>query len=142
MDYIPLVERYRDGAVIITEGIVSNNAYVVLSGNVKVIKTIKDQQVAVATLEKGDVFGEMGLIGEAPRTATIIADGEATLGMINKKTFVNLLEQIPDEFRCVIKAIVNRLSATTEKLAQVGLQLESTKRIVDSYSYKKNGPIR
>ncbi len=138
MDYVPLVEKYKDGSVIITEGIVSNNAYVILSGKVRILKTVKDQQVAVATLEKGDVFGEMGLIGETPRTATIVALGETTLGMIEKKNFIKLLDHIPEDLCGIIKALVNRLSATTEKLAQVGLQLESTKRIVDSYSLKKS----
>ncbi len=124
MDFIPLVERCKDGDVIITEGITSNNAYVVLSGKVNVVKTIKGREVTVATLKKGDVFGEMGLIGEAPRTASIVAVGKTTLGMIEKEIFTKLLNQIPGDFQCVIKAMVSRLSSTTEKLAHVGLQLE------------------
>ncbi|MBI5186614.1 MAG: cyclic nucleotide-binding domain-containing protein [Nitrospinae bacterium] len=137
MDYVPLVEKYKDGDVIVTEGIVSNNAYVVLSGKVRVVKTVQDRQVVISVLGKGDVFGEMGLIGEAPRSATIVAEGEATLGIIDRKSFLAKMEAIPEDMRFVIKAMVNRLAATTEKLAQVGLKFESTQRVLDSYSYRK-----
>lgn len=140
MDYIPLVEKYKDGDVIITEGIVSNNAFVVLNGKVRVVKNLDGQEVVIAKLEKGDVFGEMGLIGEAPRSATVVADGEAALGVIDKKTFLKQLEAMPEDLRFVISAMVNRLTATTEKLAQVGIQLESTKRVVNSYSFNKKTP--
>lgn len=137
MDYVPLVEKYKDGDVIVTEGIISNNAYVVLSGKVRVVKTVQDRQVVISVLGKGDVFGEMGLIGEAPRSATIIAEGEATLGIIDRKSFLAKMEAIPEDLRFVIKAMVNRLAATTEKLAQVGLKFESTQRVLDSYSFRK-----
>lgn len=137
MDYVPLVEKYKDGDVIVTEGIISNNAYVVLTGKVRVVKTIQDRQVVISVLGKGDVFGEMGLIGEAPRSATIIAEGEATLGIIDRKSFLAKMETIPEDIRFVIKAMVNRLAATTEKLAQLGLKFESTQRVLDSYSFRK-----
>lgn len=137
MDYVPLVEKYKDGDVIVTEGIVSNNAYVVLSGKVRVVKTVQDRQVVISVLGKGDVFGEMGLIGEAPRSATIVAEGEATLGIIDRKSFLAKMETIPEDIRFVIKAMVNRLAATTEKLAQLGLKFESTQRVLDSYSFRK-----
>jgi len=137
MDYIPLVEKYKDGDIIITEGIVSNNAYIVLSGKVRVVKIIQDRQVVISILEKGDVFGEMGLIGEAPRSATVVAEGEVTLGLIDKEKFSQKIEAMPEDIRCVVKALVRRLTATTKKMAEVGFQLDSTKRVLDSYSYKK-----
>ncbi len=146
MDYIPLVEKYKDGDVIITEGIVSNSAFVVLSGRVRIVKTIQGQQVVVGKLEKGNVFGEMGLISEAPRSATVVADGEATLGSIDKKKFRQRLNEIPEDLRFVVTALVDRLAATTERLANVGVQLEETRRVVGSYSFQKDssapiGPI-
>jgi CRP/FNR family cyclic AMP-dependent transcriptional regulator len=137
MEHVPLVEKYKDGDVIITEGIVSNNAFVVLTGKVRVVKTVQDRQVVISVLGKGDVFGEMGLIGEAPRSATIIAEGEATLGIIDRKSFTQKLDAIPEDLGSIIKALVNRLAVTTEKLAQVGLKFESTQRVLNSYSFRK-----
>ncbi|MGK0179753.1 MAG: CRP/FNR family cyclic AMP-dependent transcriptional regulator, partial [Nitrospinales bacterium] len=74
----PIHQRYSDGDVIITEGIMSNNAYVVLKGSVKISKKVDKKIVSVGTLKEGDVFGEMGLISQSVRSANISAIGDVT----------------------------------------------------------------
>ena len=83
----PIRQHYSDGDVIITEGIMSNNAYVVLKGKVKVTKKVDKKIVSVGTLKEGDVFGEMGLISQSVRSANISAVGDVTVGVIDKETF-------------------------------------------------------
>ena len=83
----PIHQHYADGDIIITEGIMSNNAYVILKGKVRVTKKIDKKIVAVGTLKEGEVFGEMGLISKTVRSANITAIGDVTVGVIYKELF-------------------------------------------------------
>ncbi|MEE9164874.1 MAG: cyclic nucleotide-binding domain-containing protein [Nitrospinota bacterium] len=134
MKNIPVVGRFQDGEVIVTEGVASNNAYVVLSGKVKVVKKTDNKQVVIGTLSKGSVFGEMGLIGASTRTATVSAIGETNIGIIDKESFVKMLEQLPEDLRPIVNSLVERLKITTAKLAKIGLQLENAKKVITSFS--------
>ena len=119
----PVIQRYSDGDVIISEGVVSNSAYVVVSGKVRVTKKVNNKIVIVGTLKKGDVFGEMGLISTAVRSASVLAVGEVTVGFIDRDSFDSLLETMPEELKIIIGALVQRLRVTTEMLTRIGSEL-------------------
>mgnify|MGYP001561735142 CR=1 FL=1 len=53
----PIIQRYSKGDVIISEGIVSNNAYIIISGKVQVTKKLEKITVAINILKEGDVLG-------------------------------------------------------------------------------------
>ena len=134
MKNVPSIGRFKDGDVIVTEGVISNNAYVVLSGEVRVSKRIDDKQVIIGALKKGDVFGELGLISKTQRSASVIAIGEVNIGIIDKETFASMLNDIPNDLRCVVEALVERLKVTTKKLANIGIQLEKARKTINSFS--------
>ncbi|MBW1804301.1 MAG: cyclic nucleotide-binding domain-containing protein, partial [Deltaproteobacteria bacterium] len=56
--------------IVIEEGTKGSSAYIILSGAVEVIKKSGEKEVTMATLGQGQVFGEMGLIEDRPRSAT------------------------------------------------------------------------
>jgi CRP/FNR family transcriptional regulator, cyclic AMP receptor protein len=132
----PYVQRYSDGDVIISEGVISNNACVLLSGKVKITKKIEKKTVVISTLKEGDVFGEMGLISNSLRSANVTAVGDVTIGIIDKERFDALLNDVPEDLRLVFSALVERLRVTTEKLSRIGIELESTRNIIHSISLK------
>ncbi len=132
----PYIQRYSDGDVIISEGVISNNACVLLSGKVKITKKIDKKTVVISTLKEGDVFGEMGLISNSLRSANVSAVGEVTIGIIDKERFDALLKDVPEDLRLVFSALVERLRVTTEKLSRIGVELESTRNIINSISLK------
>jgi CRP/FNR family transcriptional regulator, cyclic AMP receptor protein len=132
----PYIQRYSDGDVIISEGVISNNACVLLSGKVKITKKIEKKTVVISTLKEGDVFGEMGLISNSLRSANVTAVGDVTIGIIDKERFDSLLNDVPDDLRLVFSALVERLRVTTEKLSRIGIELESTRNIIHSISLK------
>jgi CRP-like cAMP-binding protein/Zn-dependent protease len=82
-----------DGQTIFRQGDVADAFYVVRSGTVH----IQDEDVeggdtrVLTTLDRGDSFGELGLLGSAPRAATARAEGDATLFRIDKASFDALL---------------------------------------------------
>lgn len=131
-----VIQRYSDGDVIISEGIVSNNAYVVLSGQVKITKKVDKKTVVVGTLKKGEVFGEMGLITETVRSASVVASGDVSVGVIDKEAFAKLLDELPDDLEAVISALVERLKMTTNVLTKVGMELDKTRNQLQSFTMK------
>jgi putative peptide zinc metalloprotease protein len=82
-----------DGQVVFREGDVADAFYVVRSGVIR----IEDENEAegdttvLTTLERGDAFGELGLLGSAPRAATARAEGHTTLFRVDKASFDALL---------------------------------------------------
>lgn len=133
----PIHQRYSDGDVIITEGIMSNNAYVVLKGGVRITKKIDKKMVVVGTLKEGDVFGEMGLISKSVRSANISAIGDVTVGIIDKETFEGVMNNLPEDLKPIILSLVERLKITTQLLTRIGLELEVTRNKVNSYTLKE-----
>ena len=133
----PIHQSYSDGDVIITEGIMSNNAYVVLKGSVRITKKIDKKIVSVGTLKEGDVFGEMGLISQSVRSANISAIGDVTVGVIDKETFEAVMNNLPEDLKPIILSLVERLKITTQLLTRIGLELETTRNKINSYTLKE-----
>ena len=67
---IPL-SRYEAGEVIIQENDLGETAYVITQGQVEVSKELNGQKVHLAYLGAGETFGEMSMIDEKPRSATV-----------------------------------------------------------------------
>lgn len=132
----PIHQHYGDGDTIVTEGIMSNNAYVILKGQVRITKKIDKKIVSVGTLKEGEVFGEMGLISETVRSANITAIGDVTVGVIYKEFFDKAMDELQDGMKPIIQSLVERLRITTQLLTRIGLELESTKNKINSYTLK------
>jgi len=133
----PIHQHYAEGDTIVTEGIMSNNAYVILKGQVRVTKKIDKKIVAVGTLKEGEVFGEMGLISETVRSANITAIGDVTVGVIHKEFFDKAMDQFQDGMKPIILALVERLRLTTHLLTRIGVELENSKNKINSYTLKQ-----
>ena len=91
----PDIQRFSDGETIVSEGIISNNAYIILKGQVNVSKKIEKRIIVIGTLKEGEVFGEMGLISSSVRSTNVSAIGEVTIGVINKDSFQKQLNALP-----------------------------------------------
>ncbi len=132
----PIIQRYAKGDVIISEGIISNNAYVIIEGEVEVSKKVDKKTVILNTLKEGDVFGEMGLLAQSLRSANVVATTDVTIGIIDKETFDNMIQNLPKDVRSIILALVDRLQFTSQQLSNIGVQLQSTKEAIQSYTLK------
>lgn len=132
-----IIERFSDGQVIITEGVISTKAYIIQKGKVRIAKKIGNKTVTVVTLTEGDIFGEMGLFQETVRYATAVAVGEVEVGVIDKKRFEDLIAHSPDEMKLIINAVIDRLRITTDKLTVLGLQWEKARKVLDAISTKE-----
>jgi CRP/FNR family cyclic AMP-dependent transcriptional regulator len=130
----PNIQRYSNGDSIVSEGIVSNNAYIILEGKVNITKKVDKKSILINTLNKGEVFGEMGLISQSVRSASVVAVGNVTIGVIEREQFEAIVSKLPDDVRAIVKALVDRLRYTSDQLSKIGLELEKTRSIISSFS--------
>ena len=88
---------YKAGAVIVRQGDTSMSFYVVLSGRVRVDQELGDnRRLALREFGQGGYFGEMGLIDDMPRSATVVAIEPTECALLAKWDFGNELREDPD----------------------------------------------
>lgn len=119
MRMIVAQESHKDGDIIIKEGSFGEGTYVLLEGRVEISRKINGQKITIATLEKGDVFGEISYIDRQPRSASVIASGDVRVGLLNKDFLEMEMNKTSEEFRMIMKAITNRLRKTTGELVSL-----------------------
>jgi hypothetical protein len=124
---ISSIRSYLPGDPIIVENSLGTEMYVILSGTVNLLKMGQ----RIRTLTTGAFFGEMGLIDNAPRSASIVAAEQTRLIVITRSDFYPLLRREPQLavklLRSFCQSLNERLRATTELLADVKADLESLK---------------
>lgn len=108
-------QDYRDGEEIIVEGELDDSFYIIIHGEVAVVKTGKD----LRTLFAGDCFGEMGYLAKTKRTATIVAHGDTSILKVNSTVIsqVSLNGQVRF-LKVFLRTLIHRLSITTAKVSQ------------------------
>jgi CRP-like cAMP-binding protein len=95
------------GAVLTKQGAVGREFFLVTSGTARCY--IDGKQVA--RFGPGDFFGEMALLDQAPRTATIVADDSMDLLVLDAREFDSLLDDAPSITRKLLKALAARQRA-------------------------------
>ncbi len=95
---IPLLEEetYPSNTMVIHEGALGDSMYVIHSGSVRVTKKAGvDEEILVNTLEEGTFFGELSLIDNQPRSASVITNEDSLILRLRKSALNNLLENDP-----------------------------------------------
>jgi MFS family permease len=88
------LEKVPDGTAVVSQGEVGNRLYIVKDGEAEVVARGDDgQEKELATLSKNDYFGEIALLKDVPRTATVRAKGALELYSLDREDFQNLLER-------------------------------------------------
>ncbi len=97
------------GTVLCREGEIGQEFFVIVDGKVKV--TRKGRRIA--TRGTGDFVGEIALLEEIPRTATVTADTPVRFFVLTRKDFRHLLDENPGVERKVLRALARRLAETS-----------------------------
>ena len=85
-----------------------------------------DDKILLATLKEGDVFGVMGIIDKAPRSATVRAVGEARVLAIDRVTFLRMVTRDPS----LALRIVHQMSERIRNLdTELGTTISSLKGV-------------
>jgi signal transduction histidine kinase len=109
------VHSYPIGAVLCRENQVESTFYMILEGEVKVTKNInQSEERLLKTLGPGDFFGEMGLIHNAPRAATVTAKTDIVALELEKDAFDDVLNHSASISMAMVREISNRLRENDE----------------------------
>ena len=108
---------YRAGERLFEMGDEGSAAYIIIDGTVDVLVSVEDGETAVATLGAKEIFGEMAVLCDQPRSTAIAARTELTVLRLQRSAFLNLLREFPDIALELIKVLASRLEATTRELA-------------------------
>jgi signal transduction histidine kinase len=114
------------GAVLMEEGSLPDAFYVVLDGDFEVSKQSNGREVVLALRGAGEMMGELSLIEDRPRTATVRAVTESHLLKISRDVFKDLLCGNANTALAILRTVISRLRTTeamvgqNEKLASLG----------------------
>ena len=103
------------GDVILTEGEETDDAYIILDGEVEVTK--KGQ--VVATLTENSIFGEIALVDQRPRTATCTAKTQCKLGHVTRENYTTLLKLRPDAINPLLRTVADRMRNLMEMVSDI-----------------------
>ena len=123
------LRTFQPNAFIFTEGSQSSEVYLVRSGRVELTKQIKGEPLLLTTLGPKEIFGEMALIGNNPRSATAKALIETECYVLTASAFDEKLEAMDPFLRGIFRIMANTIRDITlensKQLEQVS-QLELT----------------
>ncbi|MEW5938024.1 MAG: ATP-binding protein [Chloroflexota bacterium] len=114
------------GEVLMEEGAPGDAAFIVIDGELEVTKKSDTQSITIALREPGEVLGEMALLDNAPRMATVRALRASQLLKISGETFQELLSQKPSAALSILHTVTRRLRQNeallrqSEKMAALG----------------------
>jgi CRP/FNR family cyclic AMP-dependent transcriptional regulator len=107
---------------VMSGGDATDSLYIVLSGRLKVLMSDSDgKEVILAILGPGEFFGEMGLIDDAPRSASVVAIEACELLSIAKRDFKKCLAENFEMAMAVMRGLVRRLREADRKIGSLAL---------------------
>jgi CRP-like cAMP-binding protein len=110
--------EFEAGEFVFREGELGTEMYIVQDGRVEILKDLQGELRLLATLEKGDFFGEMSVLEDLPRTASAKASTAIKLLMINGSTFDQMLRSNPEIAVRMMRKLSRRLRETDKMLRQ------------------------
>ena len=114
-------QSFNSGEAIFREGERSDAAYLVVSGEVEIVKGHEaGSSKTIAVIRRGEYVGEMGVIDDHPRSASAVAKGPVVCMSVTQEEFMDMLLNHPEEAIDLLKILFDRLRAMNEKLARLG----------------------
>jgi CRP/FNR family transcriptional regulator, cyclic AMP receptor protein len=114
--------EYISGDELFHQGDYGDAAYIILEGEADVLVDTRTGAVKVATLGKNDIIGEIAVLCDVPRTATVVAHGNLEILRLSKNGFFQLVTQFPQVGIEVMSVLAAKLHRTTQALTAARAQ--------------------
>ena len=125
--------KYKAGQSIISENETAQDIFYICKGRVEIMKSLSHPEIPTAQLsilEPGEFFGEMGVINDEPRSATVRALDDVELLMIPRDVFVEISFTHPMVMFNLMRTISGRLRETNQRFVELMDEMISKNRLM------------
>ncbi|MGA8759646.1 MAG: cyclic nucleotide-binding domain-containing protein [Stellaceae bacterium] len=105
------------GKLIVRQGDPADAAYLIIDGEAEVVVTTPAGPVTVATLGPNEIFGEIAILVNMPRNATVRAKNRLIALRISKEPFMRMVREFPTMAVTIMQELAQRLSSTNNQLS-------------------------
>lgn len=116
---------YRAGELLFDQGDEGDSAFVTIEGSASVLIDIGGEKKEVAVIGARQLFGEMAILCDIPRTAAIGAKTDLEVLRIDRDAFMKLLSEFPEVSLQVMRFLAARLEATTKDLGAAQAEIKA-----------------
>lgn len=109
---------FRKGAELCRQGDVGDSAYIIIEGSVGIVVSTPNGDARVAEARENDIVGEIAILCDVPRTATVVADRDVEVLKISKELFFRMVEEFPRMAVEIMRELATRLERTTGQLTR------------------------
>lgn len=114
--------KFPKHSIIISEGDETRSLYIIVSGKVRIFSSDdKNKEVTLLIQEAGSHFGELALLSDEPRSASVQTLEPTSCAMISKPDFLFWLEANPDVAIALLGVLSEKIRFLTEKVKQMAL---------------------
>jgi CRP-like cAMP-binding protein len=116
---------YRTGETLFRQGDPGDAAYVILEGRADILAEADAGQIKIAELADNAIVGEIAILCDVSRTATVRAAAPLEALRIRKDDFLKLLADYPDMMFEILRSLAQRLTRTTSELTEARAQIKN-----------------
>jgi CRP-like cAMP-binding protein len=109
--------RYPKESMIFSEGELGEELFIIQRGSVKILKIVDNNEVLLAVLKAGDIFGEMALLESKPRAACAIAYEDCSLMAVSRANFERMVKDQPQIVARLTTLLAERIWFIYKQLA-------------------------
>jgi CRP-like cAMP-binding protein len=117
---------FKPGDVLFRQGEAGDAAYIIVEGKADVSVNTPSGPLRIASLGKNDFVGEIAILCDVPRTATVTAASELVTLRIAKELFFRLIAEFPQMAVEIMRVLAQRLERTTADLREASAKLRQS----------------
>lgn len=119
MDAGALGKEYGDQEIICRQGDTGNCMYVIQAGKAVVLREEAGREIVVGELQTSEIFGEMAIFDQQPRSATVRAKGNARVLTLDKRAFLRRVHEDPSLAFRILQRMSHRIRSLNDELTRL-----------------------